>query len=101
MATHIAPVPYDEPVARARVKVWLTLFLVPALLVTGAISYLAWRQSIPGVRAELSPTPRFIGLKTAFTLNLRAARGGIRSVEVRVVQGSTRAVVAQQAFAEP
>jgi murein DD-endopeptidase MepM/ murein hydrolase activator NlpD len=88
-------------VARARVRVWLTLFLVPALLVTGAISYLAWRQSVPGVRAELSPTPRFIGLKTAFTLTLRAARGGVRSVEVRVVQGSTRAVVAQQTFAEP
>ncbi len=87
--------------ARSRFPFRLTLIAVPALLVVSAVSYFAWRQSVPGVRAEISPAPKFIGLKTPLNLNLRAARGGVRSVEVVVVQGSTRAVVAQQAFPEP
>ena len=87
--------------ARSRFRLRPAFLLVPALLVVGAVSYLAWRQSVPGVRAELSPPPKFIGLKTPLTLDLRATRGGLRSVEVRVVQGSTRFVVAEQAFSEP
>ncbi len=87
--------------ARSRVKLWLTLILVPALLVTGAILYLAWRQRVPGVRVELSPAPKFIGLKTPLTLDLRGTRGGVRSVEVTLVQGAARAVVAQRAFSGP
>ena len=85
---------------RSRFPFWLTLVLVMAVLVVGPISYLAWRQSVPGVGAEWSPTPKFIGLKTPLSLTLRAARGGVRSVEVRVVQGSAAVVVAQQAFSE-
>ncbi len=92
---------YHGPVARSGFASRLTLIVVTALLVAGAVSYFAWRQSVPGVRAELSPAPKFIGLKTPLTLSLRAARGGVRSVEVVVVQGATRAVVAQQAFPEP
>ena len=75
--------------------------LVPAVLVVGAVSYLAWRQSVPGVRAEWAAAPKFIGLKTPLTLTLRATRGGVRLVEVRVVQVSAPIVVAQQAFPEP
>jgi len=88
-------------VARPSVKLWLTLLAIPALLVLGAVSYLAWRQSVSGVRAELSPAPKFIGLKTPFTLILRATRGGIRDFELRLAQDSARVVVAQQTFSEP
>jgi murein DD-endopeptidase MepM/ murein hydrolase activator NlpD len=88
-------------VARSRIAFRLALIGIPILLVAGVASYLGWRQSVPGIRADFSPTPKFIGLKTAVTLNLVATRGGVRSVEVAVVQGATRSVVAQQAFPEP
>jgi murein DD-endopeptidase MepM/ murein hydrolase activator NlpD len=88
-------------VARSRFPLRLVLLVVPALLVVGGVSYLAWRQSVPGVHAELSPAPKFIGVKTPLTVLLRAARGGVRSVELRVLQGSTRTLVAQQEFSGP
>jgi murein DD-endopeptidase MepM/ murein hydrolase activator NlpD len=90
-----------RPVARARWKPWLILFSVPVILVVAAVSYFAWRQSVPGVRAELRPAPKFLGVKTPLAVDLKAARGGVASVEVKVVQGTTSAVVAQQAFAAP
>ncbi len=83
---------------RSRLKPWLIITLLPAVLVAGAVSVLAWRQSVPGVRAELTPTPKFIAIKTPLTLNLRAARGGIQSVEIRLVQGGARVVLARQIF---
>jgi murein DD-endopeptidase MepM/ murein hydrolase activator NlpD len=90
-------------VPRSRISLRPALVvLVPLLiLVVGVAAYLAWRQSVPLVRAELSPIPKFIGLKTALTVSLRAARSGVRSVEVDLVQGPTRYVLGQQAFAEP
>jgi murein DD-endopeptidase MepM/ murein hydrolase activator NlpD len=87
--------------SRSRSSLWVTLLLVPALVAVGAIAYLAWRQTVPGIRAELSPSIKFIGLKTALTLDVRAPRGGVRSVDVRVVQGAGPIVVAQQTFADP
>ena len=90
-----------RPVARARWKPWLILLAVPVILVVAAVSYFAWRQSVPGVRAELRPAPKFLGVKTPLAVDLKAARGGVASVEVKVVQGTTSAVVAQQAFAAP
>ena len=65
------------------------------------VSYFAWRQSVPRVRAELRPVPKLLGVKTPLAVDLKAARGGVASVEVRVVQGTVNAVVAQQAFAAP
>jgi murein DD-endopeptidase MepM/ murein hydrolase activator NlpD len=88
-------------VARSRIDVRLLVIGIPILLVVGVVSYLVWRQSVPGVRADLAPAPTFIGVKTPLNLTLEAARGGVRSVEVAVVQGATRAVVVQQAFPEP
>lgn len=85
-------------VARSRLKPWLIITLVPAVLVAGAVSVLAWRQSVPGVRAELTPPPKFIAIRTPLTLDLRAARGGIESVEIRLVQGGARVVLARQTF---
>ena len=38
-------------VARSRWKPWLILLSVPLILVVAAVSYFAWRQSVPGVRA--------------------------------------------------
>ena len=75
--------------------------MVLAVIVVGGVAYFVWRQSVPGVHAEMAPAPKFLGLKTPFTLSLRATRGGVRSVEVAVVQETTRAVVAQQTFPEP
>jgi murein DD-endopeptidase MepM/ murein hydrolase activator NlpD len=88
-------------VARSGARVWLIVFLVPILLVLGGIGYLAWRQSVPGVRVEFEPPPKFIGARTPITFNLRAARGGVQSVDVRLLQGGTRVNVAQQTFAAP
>ena len=84
--------------ARSRIPLWLTVILVPALVVAAGTAYLAWRQSVPGVSAAFSPTPKWIGLKTPLTLDLRAARGGVQSVEIRLVQGSAKVILARQTF---
>jgi murein DD-endopeptidase MepM/ murein hydrolase activator NlpD len=89
---------YDDAVARSGWKLWLTLILVPSVIVVAVISYLAWRQSVPGVRAELSPIPRFLGARATLSLRLRAARGGVRNVELRLKQGQAQVVLAQQSF---
>jgi murein DD-endopeptidase MepM/ murein hydrolase activator NlpD len=85
-------------VARSNVRVWLVLLGIPILLVLGAVGYLAWRQSVPAVRAEFQPVPQFIGARTPITLVLRASRGGVESVDIRLNQGGTRVSVAQQTF---
>ena len=87
--------------ARSRARIWLILFLIPALVVVGGVGYLAWRQSVPAVRVQLSPVPKFIGVRTPITLDLHATRGGVQSVDVRILQGGTRVNVAQQAFSGP
>ena len=84
--------------ARSTFRFWFTIIVVPSLLVVGALGYLAWRQSVPGVRASLDPVPRWIGVKTPLAVDLRAARGGVRSVEIRLRQGSAKVVILQQAF---
>ncbi len=87
--------------ARSRLRVWLIIFFVPILLVLGAIGYLAWRQSVPAVRVEFQPVPQFIGARTPLTLVLRASRGGVESLDIRLNQGGTRVNVAQQTFSGP
>jgi len=85
-------------VARPGAKFWLFLVLIPALAIVGGVSVLAWRQTVPSVQAELVPTPRFLGVKTPLTLVLRAARGGLVSAELRLVQGQGRAILASPTF---
>ena len=85
--------------ARLGAKFWLYLVLLPALLIVGGVSVLAWRQSVHGVRAEIVPPPRFIGVKTPLSVRLRAERGAVLSAEVRLVQGQGRVVLASQSFA--
>jgi murein DD-endopeptidase MepM/ murein hydrolase activator NlpD len=84
--------------ARRGAKVWFYLILLPALVIVAGVSVLAWRQSIPGVRAELVPTPRYLGVKTPLTVRLRANRGAVVSTELRLVQGQGRVVLANQTF---
>lgn len=86
--------------ARSRFP-WVVGLLLPAIVIVGAIGYLIWRQAAPGVRAELTPPVKFVGLKTPLAVTLRAARGGVRSVEIRIVQGAAPAMVTQQVFGAP
>ena len=62
------------------------MVLLLLLAVVGSVSYLGWRQSVPGVRAVLTP-PRAIGHKTTIPLSVEATRGQVAHVEVRVLQG--------------
>ncbi|HSE06932.1 MAG TPA: M23 family metallopeptidase [Methylomirabilota bacterium] len=87
--------------ARSRARVWLIVLGIPILIVLGGIGYLAWRQSVAPVRVEFEPEPRFIGARTPITLVLRARRGGVQAVDVRLNQGGTRVNVAQQTFPDP
>ena len=84
--------------ARSTFNFWLTIIVVPSLLVVGALGHLAWRQSVPGIRASLDPEPRWIGVRTPLAVDLRAARGGVRSMEIGLRQGSANVVIVQQAF---
>jgi murein DD-endopeptidase MepM/ murein hydrolase activator NlpD len=77
------------------VKAWVLVFVILLLAVVGSVSYLGWRQTVPGVQA-LAPPPRFLGLKTPFTVVLEARRGNVTSVEVRVAQSGTAATVAKR-----
>lgn len=88
-------------VPRSRWKFWLLLTVGLSFLVVGTISYIGWRQLVPGVSASLGPAPAYIGLRTPLALTLTAARGGVRSFEIRVVQGSRKAVASRQEFAPP
>ncbi len=84
--------------ARSTFRFWFTIIFVPSLLVVCALGYLAWRQSVPGIRASLDPELRWIGVKTPLAVDLRAARGGVRSMEIRLRQGSATIVIVQQVF---
>jgi murein DD-endopeptidase MepM/ murein hydrolase activator NlpD len=88
-------------VARSGLKTWLSVTLALALLIVGVVSYLGWRQSVPGVRARFDEPPAWIGLATPITLTLTAARGGVRSLELRLLQGAQKVTALQHTFPEP
>lgn len=77
----------------------VTLFL--ALFIIGSVSYLGWRQSVAGVQARLAAPLAYIGLRTPFTLDLRATRGGIAALEVRLLQGTKKTALFQKTFDPP
>jgi murein DD-endopeptidase MepM/ murein hydrolase activator NlpD len=79
---------------RSRFKGGLVVILVVVLAIVVPISYLGWRQTVPGVRASLT-APRFIGHSSAFTVTLQAARGTVARADVRVVQGTRAVTVAR------
>jgi murein DD-endopeptidase MepM/ murein hydrolase activator NlpD len=79
----------------SRAKAWVLVVLLLLLAVVGSVSYLGWRQSVPGVQSLTVP-PRFVGQKTTLTVTLEARRGNVARVEVRIVQGGKSAVAARQ-----
>ncbi len=79
----------------SRVKVWVLVVLLLLLAVVGSVSYLGWRQSVPGVQSLTAP-PRVVGQKTTLGVTLEARRGNVARVEIRVVQGGKSTVVAKQ-----
>ncbi len=85
---------------RSRTKAWVFLLLVMFLAVVGGVSFLGWRQSVPGVSAS-TQAPRFLGHNTSFTVTLEAARGNLRQAEVRVVQGGKPITLAKSEARAP
>lgn len=83
--------------ARSGFRIW-PFFLVLFLTAAGAAGYLAWRQKAPGPEARFLPAPRYLGKATSLALELRAARGGLYAVEVRLAQGGADAVVFSRTF---
>ncbi len=77
---------------RSRTKSWILVVVVLFLAVVGSVSYLGWRQSVPGVRVTVTP-PRVLGHTTTIPLVVEAAGGQVVRVEVRVLQGDRSAVV--------
>jgi len=63
------------------------LVLILLLAVVGSVSYLGWRQSVPGVKVA-AEVPKFLGHNASFTVTLDAAHGNVRHADVRVVQGT-------------
>jgi len=86
----IRPVPQ-----RSRAKVWVLFLLMLLLAVVASVSYLGWRQTVPGVQS-LSAPPRFLGQKTPFTVVLEARRGNVTRVEIRIAQSGKSTTVAKQ-----
>jgi murein DD-endopeptidase MepM/ murein hydrolase activator NlpD len=79
---------------RSRGKSWLLIVLLLLLAVVGSVSYLGWRQTVPGPRATVQ-APRFLGHNSSFTVTFETARGTLKRAEVRVVQGGRSATVAK------
>jgi murein DD-endopeptidase MepM/ murein hydrolase activator NlpD len=79
---------------RSRTKAWVFLVLFLLVVVVGSVSYLAWRQSVPAVRATTDAPPA-LGHTAAFTVTLEAAGGNVRAAEVRLVQGGTPVTLAR------
>ncbi|HMH51446.1 MAG TPA: M23 family metallopeptidase [Candidatus Acidoferrum sp.] len=69
--------------------------LLIVLVVVGAVAYLGWRQSVPGVRATVTP-PRAIGHKSTVPFVVQAARGQVARVEARVIQNDKSSVALTQ-----
>jgi murein DD-endopeptidase MepM/ murein hydrolase activator NlpD len=79
--------------SRTRSRTFLLVLLV--LAVAGSVTYLGWRQSVPGVRAKLT-APRAVGHKSTIPLVVEATRGQVARVEARVLQNGKSSVVLTQ-----
>jgi len=77
---------------RSRTKFWLAFAFLVVVALIGSVSYLVWRQSVPGVRVTAT-VPRFVGQKTPLTVVIEAARGRVAAADVRVTQGGRSVVV--------
>lgn len=82
--------------SRSRFRAGLLASVLVVFAVVAPISYLGWRQTVPGVRATIA-LPRAICASPAFTVTLQATRGNVARAEVRVVQGGRAQAVATSA----
>ena len=80
---------------RSRTKTFAFVVLLLVLAVVGSVSYIGWRQTVPGPRVTSTP-PRAIGHKASVPIVVEAARGNVAGLEVRVVQAGKSAVVVKQ-----
>src|SRR6267142_4157586 len=71
---------------RSRGRSGLLIVLLLLLVVVGSVSYVGWRQSVPGPRVSVQ-APRFLGHNSSFTVAFETTRGNLKRAEVRVVQG--------------
>jgi len=79
---------------QSRTKIWGVLVVLLLLGVVGTVSYGGWRQSVAPPRVT-NTAPRFLGHQTTFPVAIRASRGHLTSVEVRLVQGGKTATIAK------
>ena len=70
-------------------KALIQVILVLAAVLIG-IGFLFLRQRVPPVTAHFDPLPVELGLDQTLHLELEAARGGVRSVRVELVQADRR-----------
>jgi len=78
---------------RSSTRAGLVLLLVLLVLVVGSVSYLGWRQSVPGPRVRLS-APRVVGHRASIAVGVEAVRGTVARLEVRAVQDGRTATLA-------
>lgn len=80
---------------RSRTKTFVLVLLLLVLAVVGTVSYIGWRQSVPGP-SVISAPPRVVGHKTAMPIVVEARRGNVAGVEVRILQAGKSTVVVKQ-----
>ena len=81
--------------SRSRTKSRTFFVLLLVLGVAGAVAYLGWRQSVPGVRVTVT-APRTIGHRSTIPLVVEATRGQVARVEARMLQNDTSSVALTQ-----
>jgi hypothetical protein len=82
-------------VPRRSRRIGFVFVLILLLLVVGSVSYLGWRQSVPGPTVRATP-PRFLGHSTALVVSVEAARGNVARAEIRAVQDNKSVVLASR-----
>jgi murein DD-endopeptidase MepM/ murein hydrolase activator NlpD len=75
-------------------KILSLVVVVLLLAVVGGVSYLGWRQSVPGVRAAAN-LPKILGHTAPIAVTVEAARGNVVRAELRLVQGDKRVSLAK------
>ncbi|HKK70342.1 MAG TPA: M23 family metallopeptidase [Candidatus Krumholzibacteria bacterium] len=71
----------------------ITTVVVVLVLFVGGAGLLWWQQSTPLPTAELDRSVFEVGRRLEFGLELQAARGSVRDVQVRILQGDVDALV--------
>lgn len=79
---------------RSRAKSGALVVLLLIVAVVGAVSYLAWRQSVHAPAVTLA-APRFLGRSTSFTVTVKARRGNLAHAEVRAIQAGATTTLAK------